>query len=472
MKFVVVLLCVFLLSNTVEASVIDVFKDEYGRTKWQHVANFSASVLILLLTVVVSALLYSFVRLRKVNSALKDIRRNLEDTVEKRTANLKVSNDLLGGEIAEHKETSHLLQSSQNYLQSILASMPAMLVGLDDEMRVTHWNNMAEDITGLKAEEVLGENLWDVYPTVTLTEGQIKKVLDSNTPEVIKHSQRGQYYFDITVFPLQGATQGVVLAIDNVTQRTLAENMLIQRDKLASMGELASMMAHDINTPLKAMSLDVEKVYEEFSSLPSLPESSVELLRDAVERGKQASAVISNLLAFSSEKDGEKRAMPPVDLIEHSLGLANDVLSEPTGLRFRDISVRTSIEEGLPDLLCYPAELEQVLLSLYRHSLYAMSIYTVAGHKPEIHIEAYQSYGSLWLKVQHNGQGLSEKEQLDIFEPFFSSVSTLKPKQIDMSKRLSFSHFIVTEQHRGQMAVTSDLAIGTTFHMQFELPAE
>ena len=79
----------------------------------------------------------------------------------------------------------------------------------------------------------------------------------------IKHSQRGQYYFDITLYPLQDQVEaGVVILIDDVTKKILAENMLIQNDKISSMGELASSMAHDINTPLQSILFDLKKLSE------------------------------------------------------------------------------------------------------------------------------------------------------------------------------------------------------------------
>jgi signal transduction histidine kinase len=77
-------------------------------------------------------------------------------------------------------------------------------------------------------------------------------------------------------------------------------------------------------------------------------------------------------------------------------------------------------------------------------------------------------YDMLWIKVQHNGVGITNEEQQYIFEPFFTHTPG-KAEDYDAGKRLSFSHFIITEQHQGQLAVTSDLNVGTTFHLQLPL---
>ena len=74
--------------------------------------------------------------------------------------------------------------------------------------------------------------------------------------------------------------------------------------------------------------------------------------------------------------------------------------------------------------------------------------------------------------MQHNGLGVSNEEQKFIFEPFFTNTSSdndTHDNDYEAGKRLSFSHFIITEQHRGQLAITSDMNVGTTFHIQLPL---
>ena len=77
------------------------------------------------------------------------------------------------------------------------------------------------------------------------------------------------------------------------------------------------------------------------------------------------------------------------------------------------------------------------------------------------------SYDNLWIRIHHNGLGLSNEEQMYLFEPFFRKDSP--DGGYDASKRLSFPYFIISEQHQGQIAVTSDHNVGTTFHIQMPL---
>jgi signal transduction histidine kinase len=153
--------------------------------------------------------------------------------------------------------------------------------------------------------------------------------------------------------------------------------------------------------------------------------------------------------------------------MENTLELAGDVLSAPSGLKFIDIQIERNYENDLPMIPCYVTELQQAFLSLFRHAYDALGRVSDPDHKPIIKIRMNVSYDSFWIRIQHNGVGLTDEEQLYLFEPF---VRKDTPEVgYDAGKRLSFAYFIITEQHQGHMAVTSDINVGTTFHIQMLL---
>jgi signal transduction histidine kinase len=140
-----------------------------------------------------------------------------------------------------------------------------------------------------------------------------------------------------------------------------------------------------------------------------------------------------------------------------------------TGLQFRDIRIERSYEANLPHVPCHTAELQQVFLSLFRHCSHAIGEVDREGYQPVISLQVNKFYDAMWLKVQHNGRGISLQEQQVLFEPYFTNSGSKSPPEFDAARRLSYPYFIVTEQHRGQLAVTSDIEIGTTFHIQLLL---
>jgi PAS domain S-box-containing protein len=454
-------LLTLLFSQAATADVFWFVRNEDGSTNWQYVANFSSGILFIAVSITALRLFFSRRQARRYNNELEEIRTQLELRVKERTATLEA-------EIGEHRSTTARLRSSEAYITSILRSMPLMLIGLNKQNRITQWNHRAEEISGMASDTVLGKDLWDTYPTISVTPMQIQQALDDNETLTIKYSQRGQYHFDITIYPLQDQVDtGVVILVDDVTQRVQNEIMLVQRDKMSSMGEMASIMAHDINIPLRAIIKDVKDVRQDLTDEPIDAEGLSEVLEDAVIRGQQATSIIDNLVNFSGSGGGDKTEANMVDVIDHSVELANDVLSVMPGLRFKDVKVNIDCPEDVPEIPCYITEMQQVFLSLFRHSCYALGRVDDDEHSPIINIEVTVFYDNLWVRIQHNGRGISLEEQKTIFEPFAADGDA--NGQYDAGKRLSFSHFIIVEQHQGQIAVTSDPDVGTTFHIQLPL---
>jgi PAS domain S-box-containing protein len=458
-----------------ETDIFFFVRESDGSTNWQYIANYSSSLLIIALTYTVIRLFFSRRESQRYNFELEEIREQLEKRVNERTATLNESNILLTesnkaleDEISEHLSTTSQLRQSESYITEILHSMPLMLIGLNKDNQITQWNPKAEEVSGLKATNVLGKDLWKSYPEITVSADQIAQAHDKQTSVNIKYSQRGQYHFDITIYPLKDqSVTGVVLLIDDITQRVNSETMLIQKDKMSLMGEMASSMAHDINIPLKEMLKDVKEVRQSLAAEIYDEIELREILENGLIRGQQAKSVIDNLLDFSGS-GGEAKTMADIrHIIDHSIELAEDMMSMTTGLRFQDIEVKYEYSEDLPKLPCYITELQQVFLSLVRHACSALGKVDDIDHVPTIRIAVTLLYDDIWIRFHHNGLAASNEEQKYMFEPI-AEVDTNSIENPN-SQRLSFSHFIITEQHQGQIAIISEKH-ETTFSIQ--LPTE
>lgn len=457
------------------AGITDIFKDANGKTNWQILANWTSGTLIILLSIVAVSLFVARRNAYRANLELSAIRRNLELRVRERTATLdqsnrllKESNQKLASEVESHIETTEKLAASEAYTRDILTSMPLMLIGLDSGGRVTQWNRRIEEVSGISAEQAIGKTLWEAYPTVTIAPEQIQQALSRNTPIHFRQSLRSLSHYDITIYPLKGqATPGVVVLVDDVTKQTTAENMLIHNDKMSFMGELASTMAHDINVPLQAVLLDLKSFQRVLSedSAEGQAERLHRIVSDMSQKGDQVAAIIRNLLSFARGRQHEKQAADMVEVMNSTLRIASEMITDQQGLRFDDITIERHFSDQLPAAPCYVTELQQVLLSLLRHCMLALAEGT--REAPTIKILLTECYDSLWIKVQHNGKGLTSEEQMYLFEPFFSQATP--ETSYDAGERLSFPYYIITEQHQGHMAVTSDVAVGTTFHIQLPL---
>ncbi len=467
------------------ANALDLYKNTDGSTNWQYLANTGGGLLILGLLVGLLILAISRRKIRTYADALAKIRDELEMRVVERTAKLEVSNRKLGTEVEHHRQTSEQLQSVEAYINSIIQSMPNMLIGLDKGGVITQWNKSAEAFSGVSAEAAMGQSLWAVYPQIAIEQGHIERALNTNDSIQIEHAQHGQYYYDIKVYPLIGTAEpGVAVLVDDVTQRVLAESTLIQKDKMASMGELAAGMAHDINSPLSAILQAVQTVKRRLSpeleanqqpandagiELAQLEQYAKareihELLDGVQEAGARTSAIVTNLLEFARSSSHAKQQVDIIDVIENTLELARNIFSLQGGLRFQDIRIERSYPDELPEFKCYPAEMQQVFLNLFRNANHALQQVTDPAHVPKLKIRVYSMDIYLRIEVEDNGVGMSEEVQQHIFEPFFSNKEINEGEGSGLG--LSVSHFIVTEHHEGHIAVTSKPGEGATFHIQ------
>jgi len=485
MKNALLLAILTLQSSSVLAFSLDLFKDEHGKRNWQHVANYTGSILLILLTIVTVYLFIARRRVYQTNLELTAIRNELEMRVQERTATLDQSNQLLlesnrllEKEVSQHVITTDQLRSSESYIKDILTSMPLILVGLDKNGYVTQWNKQAEEVSGILSEDALGKTLWEAYPQMTVLPEHVQQSIEHNEIIHLKQSMRSLYHYDITIYPLHEQQAGVVILVDDVSKQVSAENMLIHNDKMSFMGELASTMAHDINLPLQALMMDLKRFQHIISdrsvsepqqvSDSSKAQQLNNIVTDMSAKADQVSAIISNLLTFARSRKGNKQMANIVDVMENTIKLANEVVSVSGGLPFNQIKLERNFETNLPLVPCHITELQQVILSLFRHACRALALKKDSdGFEPLIKVILSESYDNLWIKIQHNGLGLSSEEQMNLFEPFFTDKSAAE--DFDAGQRLSFSYYIVTEQHQGFMAVTSDIELGSTIHIQLPI---
>ena len=464
------------------ADMAEIFNNADGSTNWQYVTNWSSSFLIMLLSLTAIGLLRSRKRAKKSRDALRVVRDELEVHVKQRTVDLEASNLLLQEEVDHRITTEQLLRDTETYLSSIIQSMPSMLIGIDAGGGVFQWNRRAEDVTGVKAQAALGCDAWQIYPQLPVTREVVAQALKSREAVRVKNAPRDKNYFNVVVYPLEiEDAPGVILLIDDVTQRVQSENMLIQKDKMLAMGELAGGMAHDINNPLSAILQTVQTVERRLS--PSLAANHAaakevgasmqlvaayierrgvaELLQGLQEAGQQAAAIVTNLLEFVRSRGHKKQLSDVIDLIERTLDLARNVFSLQHGLHFQDIQFKRDYQQDLPEFACYAAELQQVFLNLFRNACNALQLVDAPDHIPCIRIKVFMDDEALHIEIADNGIGIEPAVKPRIFEPFFSTKEVASGEGSGLG--LSVTHFIVTQHHDGTIAVDSTLGEGSTF---------
>jgi len=264
-----------------------------------------------------------------------------------------------------------------------------------------------------------------------------------------RHMTFAVHYYPIGV-PI-GQERIFLEFFQDITEEKRLQAELIQTEKLASIGTLASGIAHEINNPLYGIIGTAEIMLEQLAPGSQLHDYT----RDIVHYSQNASEVIKELTQYSRR---EQEAVQPVDLaevLETSLKLAQ------RGLRFEGLEVRKRYE-ALPPVLANRNELQQVFLNLIINAVQAM------GNKKGTLTLAYREQdGNALITVQDTGQGI-EKNHLDqIFTPFFTTKEPGKGTGLG----LSITHRIIHNMG-GRIRVESRVGEGTTFLITIPITAE
>src|SRR5690554_440111 len=452
------------------------------------------TLLILIQSLLIIGLQRSRLNNKRARKALKQSQKELEQKIAERTENLHNTNVRLQDEIASHEATVLLLRETQDYLHSMINSMPSVLIGVTHQGYVTHWNTAAEQSTGISSSDALGKSLDEVYPSLQITPEIIERTIESGLPlakEKTRHDLNGEaHYTDLTIYPLIAAQGiGAVIRMDDVTLRVKMEHMMIQNEKMLSLGELAAGIAHEINNPIGAVLHSIQNISRRTS--PKLEsnhrisrENGIDVqqvfkylevreiykfLDDIKEAGERAAKIVTNMLEFSHTSNRTPALIDLKSLIDHTAELSISTV-EPKGLKVKQAVIIKEVSETLPSIMGSAPEIQQVILNLLRNARQAIATSSNTnepGFNPTITLRAYSDDENAIIEVEDNGPGMTEIVRRHIFEPFYTTKEIGKGTGLE----LSVSYFIITEHHKGKIEVESTLNKGTRFTIRLPLLA-
>ncbi|MCP4113907.1 MAG: PAS domain S-box protein [Desulfobacteraceae bacterium] len=398
-------------------------------------------------------------------------------------------------EISERKLAEAALDRLRNYLSNIIDSMPSVLVGVDTEGNVTQWNKTAEQVTGLPVSRALGKNLTQVFPRMA---SRMEKITDSIRTREIRQEQKrsrmsenGACYEDVTIYPLvANGVEGAVIRIDDVTEQVRMEEMMVQSEKMLSVGGLAAGMAHEINNPLAGMiqtanvmgnrliNVDIPanqsaagEVGTNIETIKAFMEKRgiLGMIEAINESGRRVAEIVDNMLSFARKSDTRVSSHNLADLLHKTLDLAATDYDLKKHYDFRKIEIREEYEDDLPMVPCEGAKIQQVLLNILSNGAQAMQENMEKNNGDKLRfilrLSREPDTNMMRLEIGDNGPGMDEATQKRIFEPFF----TTKPVGVGTGLGLSVSYFIITENHGGTMDVVSEPGKGANFIIRLPL---
>lgn len=393
-------------------------------------------------------------------------------------------------DITERKKSEQEKENLRQLLNTIIDSMPSLLVAVDDQGHVTRWNQKAEEITGLSKIQAIGRNIGELMPRADDLEKHIQRAIAGQTVitrhRVRYYLQDRLHFLNVLIYPLaEGPFTGAVIRIDDASDQVRMEELMIQTEKMLSVGGLAAGMAHEINNPLGGIIQGAQNIERRLD--PGLAKNidtarqlgiNLEQIRSYLEErqimeflagirdsGRRASHIVHNMLQFSQVRDFHHSTHQPRELLERSLELAASDFEMRQQMTFHSIEINREYEPGLVDIICSDSEIEQVLLNLVKNAVWAVGSVHSPGYQPRITLRCYRQEQMAVMEVEDNGVGMDELTRRRVFEPFF----TTRPTGQGIGLGLTVAYFIVTRNHSGQLLVESSPGRGSRFSVKLPI---
>ena len=358
-----------------------------------------------------------------------------------------------------HRSRERLLEAlaeSEERYRTIVELAQDAIVLYDPEGRVVDWNKRAEEIYGYPREEVLGR-----FPPYIETPEEFRKMLQAvASGQVIRrrHEKRrdrsGRIREVVVALAPQAAEPNGKVQILEIAH-DMTEFLEIQRqishmDKMATLGQLVSGIAHQLNTPLASILLLTQMMEEECEGAPAEFQENLRKIEKQVKFCKQT---VQRLLSLARPSVSTRSWVDLRSIVE-DLFVIYDKEFRKRGIRPRLVC---ECEEA--EVYADPNEMEQALLNLIHNALDAMP----EGGELTVRFRSDDWY--VTVEVEDTGVGMDSEVQKRIFEPFFTTKGYGKGTGLGLAivKR-------IVEDHNGEIRVKSEKKKGTTFILR--LPRE
>ncbi|MFC2003370.1 PAS domain S-box protein [Chloroflexota bacterium] len=359
---------------------------------------------------------------------------------------------------AKHNEMVISLKESEGKWRSLVENAPNSIILVDRDKKIQFINHV---VTGLAAESVIGKSIFDyIQPEYHET---VRKVVDKvfQTGEIGFYEIMGtgpdgsMSWYETSTGPLKhdGQITGVIQIVSDITERKQMQAQILTNDRLASIGELISGVAHELNNPLTGVI--------GFSDLlvgrKGLPDDVKEDLKIINKEARRTANIVKNLLTFARKQPKEKQLTDINKAIEAVIEL------RAYEQKVSNLEVNTRFASDLPEIISNAFDLQQVFLNIIVNAEHAM---LEAYGKGTITITTVMEGDIIRVSLADDGPGISEGHIGHVFDPFFTTKEVGKGTGLG----LSICHGIVTAQG-GRIYVKSEQGKGATFAVELPIPA-
>ena len=359
---------------------------------------------------------------------------------------------LLERSIRYSVERRHAEDTLRQQLTAMNTSMDGMAI-LNGNTEFVYINDALVGMFGYHREELVGKPWQVLYgqEDIRRFENEIMPGLWREgrwRGEVVGKRRDGSTFpQEISMNTIEGG--GLVCIDRDITDRKKEEERIQESGRLASIGELAAGVAHEINNPLTSVLGFTQLILQE--DVPEQIRDDMEKIRSEAER---AGKIVHNLLSFARKHEPEQQHLELTSILERVLELRS------FDFKNGNIQIKRDLSPDLPLTMADEQQLTQVFMNVITNAEQAMKKYRGRG---ELMVRTTHTGDRIRLSISDDGPGIPQESLAKIFEPFF----TTKEVGVGTGLGLSICYGII-QQHGGDIWAESVLEQGITFHV--ELP--
>ncbi len=369
-------------------------------------------------------------------------------------------------DITERKSLERQLEKSERKYHEIFNNIPNPVFVLDfDTFDILDCNESVTTDYAFTREEILKTSFLDLF--VEQNKEQYRRLLRfSSMLNQVKHRGKGDktLFVNIRISPSEFSGKKVLLiTTSDITKRLEAEQALIQASKMATLGEMATGIAHELNQPLSVIKTVSSFFIKKIGKGENLDHQIMQSMLKKVDKNvDRASNIINHMRQFARKSDLSLDSVQLNDVLKSAF----DIFSQQ--LKVRGIEVVWDIDGTLPKIMADPGRLEQVFINLLLNARDAIEEKTAAeGDRGErkITLKTRQDGQRVIAEVQDTGGGISKDIKDKLFEPFFTT------KQVGKGTGLGLSiSYGIVKDCGGDIKAISRENTGAVFYVTFPIP--
>lgn len=353
-------------------------------------------------------------------------------------------------DISSLKKATEVLEGQKELIDRILSTLPAAVLVTDERNNVLLANRAYYEGFKLSPAEVEGRSVHEILPVEEL----LKAIISTSSgrePQVQLEFKHGWDNIEriVVAHVLAMKNQRALIILNDITEERSHQQKLHLADRLASIGEMAAGISHELNNPLTNILLMSQLLTEE-----EIPDAVKDELLLINKEAKRASSVVKNLLTFARKRDAVKQPSQVNSIIADVLKL------RAYEHRVNNIEIAMDLDPGLPDILIDYFQIQQVFLNII---LNAEQVMVETAGKGKLTVTSKRRNGSISIQFADNGPGIKGDNMDHIFDPFFTT------KEVGKGTGLGLSIcYGIVRGHNGRIFAESEPGKGATFTV--ELP--